>query len=280
MDLWEISIVTFPMLPEARVFTVAPSHIRAAPALTPATHRPPPSGIDDLAATATRLANRIERHAASPASPHVIAARLAGDRALASLIRLGLMELKRDSLKANFSPAQLRIPAGLPRAGEWTRESAEEQILRVSDRPGYPINILDEDALGGHTFDRHINKPEQYLKARITGSRRNLFGIVTYGEKRAGSFPSLEAANKLVNSTIAQHIDKVQPYVDRRLLYSLPVLYVHADFSAPTGYEAYAPTDNQAPRIRDTYGVTVRLIRSPHSPKGYIVHSAWPTNRD
>ncbi len=122
VDLWEISIVTFPMLPEARVFTVAPSHIRAAPALTPATHRPPPSGIDDLAATATRLASRIERHAASPASPHVIAARLAGDRALASLIRLGLMELKRDSLKANFHPGQLRVPGGNGRdSGTWAR---------------------------------------------------------------------------------------------------------------------------------------------------------------
>jgi hypothetical protein len=54
-------------------------------------------------------------------------------------------------------------------------------------RSGYPIDILEEDAFGGHTFERHVNKHEEYLRARVLGSRRNIPFIGGYGEKRAGS---------------------------------------------------------------------------------------------
>ena len=82
-----------------------------------ATSHDPPD-IDNLAAMASRLAERIERHAASPAPPHVIAARLAGDRALASLMRFGLMEMK-------YSPDQPRVLGGQSGGGQWTRDSGD-----------------------------------------------------------------------------------------------------------------------------------------------------------
>lgn len=105
-------------------------------------------------------------------------------------------------------------------------------------------------------------------------------GIFTVGERRAGSFTSLEAANKLINSTISQNGPKVDGFSAGRFPHSLPVTYLFADFDSPTGYEAFAPNDRVQPRIRTTYGVTVRLVRSDKSEKGYYVHSAWPTNRD
>jgi HK97 family phage portal protein len=181
------------------------------------------------------------------------------------------------SPKANFNLGQLR-----DEVGRWVDEGGGGVIRRVQStgRPGYSINILEEDALGGHTFERHVNKPEEYLKARILGSRRNVLGIVSVGEKRAGSFTSLEAANKLVNSTLSKSQENVDAFVGGRFPFSLPVMYVHADFDAPTGYEAYAPNDRAQPTMRTTFGVTVRIVRTDRNSRGYYVHSAWPTNRD
>jgi hypothetical protein len=178
--------------------------------------------------------------------------------------------------KANFNPGQLR-----DEIGRWVDEDGGGQsVHRVQIRPGYPVNILEEDALGGHTFERHVNKPDEYLKARILASRRNIPFIGNAGEKRAGSFTSLEAANKLVNSTLSQNHEKVDAFVKGQFPLWLPFMYVHADFNAPTGYEAYAPNDRSQPMMRTTYGVTVHILRTDRSKKGYYVLRAWPTNRD
>lgn len=188
--------------------------------------------------------------------------------------------------KAGFNPDQPRDDRG-----RWTETGAGEGGAGSEDDPefiliggpgarsGYPIDILDEDALGGHTYERHIGKLDEYLKARVVGSRTNVAGIFTVGERRAGSFTSLEAANKLVNSTLGQNVDRVDAFASGRFP-SLPFMFVHADFERPTGYEAYAPNDRAQPRMRPTYGVTVFLRRTTASEKGYYVQSAWPTNRD
>jgi hypothetical protein len=142
------------------------------------------------------------------------------------------------------------------------------------------VDILEEDVLGGHTFERHVGKSEEHLKARVLGSRTNIGGILTFGERRAGSFTSLEAANKLVSSTLAQNSNRIDGFVAGRYPYLLPVIFVIAEFDRPTGYEAYAPNDRAQPRMRPTYGVAVRLFRTDRSEKGYYVSSAWPMNGD
>lgn len=110
------------------------------------------------------------------------------------------------------------MPAGNPDGGQWTDAvGANSDILAGTSgagtisggdqQAGYPIDILQEDVIGGHTFARHINKTEEYLKARILENRRSIriLGLeLRAGEKRAGSFTSLEAANKLVNSVLAE----------------------------------------------------------------------------
>lgn len=188
--------------------------------------------------------------------------------------------------KGGFDPDQPRDDRG-----RWTDAGGDPgsggggdgQVILVGGpgaRSGYPVDVLDEDALGGHTYERHVAKSGDYLKARVVGSRTNVAGIFTVGERRAGSFTSLEAANKLINSTISQNGPKVDGFSAGRFPHSLPVTYLITDFDSPTGYEAFAPNDRVQPRIRTTYGVTVRLVRTDKSEKGYYVHSAWPTNRD
>ena len=153
-----------------------------------------------------------------------------------------------------------------------------------NDRLVRPIDILKEDVLGGHTFERHVGKTEEYLKARVLGSRRNIPGLADYGELRAGSFTSLAAANKLVSSVVMepQNQLKLNSFVERRLGYLLPILYLYPEqpFRSPSGYEAYAPNERSQPVIRTTNSVEVRVRRTDRDPKGYYVESAFPLNEE
>ncbi len=204
-----------------------------------------------------------------------------------------------------YNPNQSRVPAGNPDGGQWTDgggggddgddpfrdlpnspntadgDDRNPLLHLIGGRTGYPIDLLEEEESGGHTRKEHIGKSEQYLQGKLLESRYNIGGRIFYGRKRYGSFPSLEAANKLVNSTISQNLAaKIEPFVRGDFLFSLPVLYVFGDFTSPTGYEAHAPNNRSQPAIRPTYSVTVRLVRSATHPRGYYVNSAWPSNSD
>jgi hypothetical protein len=90
-----------------------------------------------------------------------------------------------------------------------------------------------------------------------------------------GSFPSLEAANKLVNSTIFQNMAIVEKVIRGELAGGVSV---NAWFDAPTGYESYMPSFSGNPEIRPTRGVRVVLRYNPRSPKGYSIVTAFPIN--
>jgi hypothetical protein len=189
-------------------------------------------------------------------------ARLDGLRVLTAAVRLQL------AIKANFNPAQLRVPAGQPGGGRWTRDG--ESVQFVADKP---VDLLEEELLGGHTISKHVGKTPEYLVDSILRDRGQV-GIVEYARKRWGSFPSLEAANKLVNSTLAQN----QAIVDQVARGSLSRAFVTAQFDARTGIEAYAPSPRAQPYVRDTYGVGVEIRADRSSSRGFRVHSAYPRN--
>jgi HK97 family phage portal protein len=196
---------------------------------------------------------------------------------------------KRHSQKFNpyhdalgrFTTAEGAAQGGGDGSGE-DDDYQNEGIARVADdgRSGYPIDVLEEDALGGHTFERHVAKSNEYLKARILANRTNIPLIGSVGEKRAGSFSSLEAANKLINSTISANREQIARFLSGGLLFSFPSMYLFRDFEQPTGYEAYAPNDRAQPVIRPTFGVSVHIGRTDRAPRGYRVVRAWPMNRD
>lgn len=92
---------------------------------------------------------------------------------------------------------------------------------------------------------------------------------------RDGSFPSLEAANKLVNATIARNPDKVDKVVNG----FSGKENLDAVFGSPTGSEAYAVSARAQPYIRPTYGVRVVIVPDRTSARGYRVETAFPRNR-
>jgi len=158
--------------------------------------------------------------------------------------------------QALFNPFEPRLPAGQTGGGRWTDDPSSgygELLHPVGEpgKPGYPIDIAEEEKNGGHTIERHVGKPKQYLIARITGSRLNIpgiFGLTKYGDLRAGSFPSLEAANKLISSTISQNRAAIDAFVAEKGLLARNAMEVEAAFGSPTGYEAWAP--DHAPTLR------------------------------
>jgi hypothetical protein len=149
------------------------------------------------------------------------------------------------------------------------------QVAAGPGQPGYPINLLEEEQRGGHTIAQHVAKSQEYLSSLITDEevRTQRHGNQAEG-LREGSFTSLEAANKLVNSTAASN----QTMVNLVASGLLPMAIVDATFVSPTGYEAFAKTERSTPYIRDTYGVRVIIVRDTSSPKGYRVLTAFPMN--
>lgn len=158
-----------------------------------------------------------------------------------------------------------------------TPGESEVQIAAGPGRPGYPIDLLEEEQHGGHTVDRHVAKSQEYLLSRLRDEvqRIQILGDSAHGLTGQGSFRSLEAANKLVNATIAKNQNAVD-LVARGVSSGAQFDWY---FPSPTGYEAYAATERSQPKIRATYGVHVVIVRDADSARGYRVHTAFPINR-
>lgn len=214
-----------------------------------------------------------------------------------------------------YSPGQPRLPAGSPHGGQWTSVgggmpansanspslegpaqpiryaaldtgtrtdaaaapsgNSDDQVAAGSERSGYPIDLNEEEARGGHTIGAHVNRSEKSLLSDVADiMARGGDGRVFESGIKEGSFPSVEAANKLVNATIARN----QAKVDLVASGLSPREELDAEFSSPTGYEAYARTGRSTPYIRATYGVYVVIVPDQSSPKGYRVDTAFPKN--
>lgn len=180
------------------------------------------------------------------------------------------------ALDRKFNPNQPRVPAGNPDGGQWTDGGGNADLELVQYRSeGLPVDLLEERDLGGHTIERHVGRSNESL---LNDLRNTLSSITRKGDfgdgLRDGSFPSLEAANKLVNATIARNSDKVDKVVNglsgKENLDTV--------FGSPTGSEAYAASAHSQPYIRETYGVRVVIVPDRTSAKRYRVETAFPRN--
>lgn len=187
------------------------------------------------------------------------------------------------------------MPAGNPDGGQWTSGAravgnaavADGQVLSdagpdpiapgaqyaQNESRGRPIDLLEEQRLGGHAIEGHVGKSQQFLlnRAREYGLSTERKGDFVDGI-RVGSFSSLEAANRLVNGTIAQNPAKVERVTSGQS----PKEELTGRFDSITGYEAYARNERAQPYIRETDGVMVVIVRDRRAEKEYRVDSAFP----
>nr|DAH95280.1 MAG TPA: CdiI immunity protein [Caudoviricetes sp.] len=148
------------------------------------------------------------------------------------------------------------------------------QLAQNDRTQSYPVDLLEERALGGHTIEGHVGRSSEALLDRVRQEAATARDYGSAGGLRVGSFPSLEVANKLVNSVITKNAETVARVANGLL----PRATLDAEFSAPTGYEAYARTERSQPYIRDTYGVRVVIVPDRSVSKGFRIETAFPQN--
>jgi HK97 family phage portal protein len=141
-----------------------------------------------------------------------------------------------------------------------------------------PIDLLEEQGgdHNGHAYSGHVGKTRENLLRRTETSRTQVLNF-GFWKDRIGSFPSLQAANKLVNSTVSENQAVVDRVANGEIGVIKPIA-IDAWFDAPTGYESYAPRYNSRPEIRDTYGVRVVLIHDKKRKRRFSIITAFPIN--
>lgn len=206
--------------------------------------------------------------------------------------------------KANFNANQPRVPAGNPDGGQWTDggggggDEAQSaggrndprvlsdatpdnvfkpgaQLAQADTQRRYSVNLNDEEIRGGHTLRDHIGKTDDELLAKVRGDRGSA-GIFGYARKREGSFESRESANDFVNRTLEQNQVMVDHVADGKLSRA----FLNMRFGYRTGREAFRPSIDSEPYLRDTYEVGVEIRHEPRIAHGYRVHTAYPRNED
>ena len=175
-----------------------------------------------------------------------------------------------------FNPGQPRVPLGSGReSGRWSGGSGSgaSSLQLVSDA-GRAVDLVDEEGRGGHAVKKHVGKSEEFLLNRVRTEVYRI-GMFTIGLETAGTFTSLEAANKLVNSTLSDNAATVAKVVAGELDHAR----LDKLFEAATGFEAYRRNDRSQAYIRSTDSVRVIIVHDKSSPNGFRVITAFPTRR-
>lgn len=179
------------------------------------------------------------------------------------------------ALKAGFNQDQPRDDHGRWIGTGGGSSGGGGRVAQVTDVERYRVDLREEEQKGGHTIAKHVGKTPDV----VAGYVRDLILAdpdPTRHSIRSGSVPSVEAANKLVNSTLALN----RPIFDGVANGTLSERRVDAYFASVTGFEAYASTVRSEPRFRETYGAGVYIRRDPVARNGYRVITAYPRNPD
>ena len=163
----------------------------------------------------------------------------------------------------------------------------DNAVLAQGDRAGvdlvaqdgtsgrYFVDLTQEEDFGGHTLEKHVGKSDDYLLYRMNTEVYD-YGIFETPLNFASTFPSLGAANKLVNSTLSQNSTFVDDVAAGN--YGNNPVEVISHFESPTGRQAFRTSDNSQPRLRNVFGVLVVIKYDPSVPKGFYIKTAYPTN--
>ena len=144
--------------------------------------------------------------------------------------------------------------------------------LAAQDGTGSKVDLLQEEALGGHTISQHVGKSDEFLLNRVRDFQNEM--QVNQGvDVVAGSFSSINSANNLVSSTLAQNASTVDAVANGDLLSTK----IQGFFSSPTGNEAFASNAVSSPYIRDTYSVTAILKHDDRLSNGFYILTAFPS---
>ena len=205
------------------------------------------------------------------------------DIAATRMIVAGL-QIRALFCRYSFDPNQPRVPRGNSDGGEWTDgggfgaadrspASRPQRVAQNTTGNFSRASLAQHESRGGHTIARHVGKSPDFLMRQIKKSRvRGLF--FSGGMHRAGSFPSITAAEKLINATLSRNMAVVKQVAAGARTHA----FIKSVFRTKTGVEAFDASRTGRPVLRDTYGVGVKIVHDPASPSGYIIITAYPRN--
>lgn len=153
--------------------------------------------------------------------------------------------------------------------------SAPQSNLILADFDGRvpPQDLSVHEAGGGHTIALHVGKSEAFLVGSVSTPRGRTLFLSQY-RWRHGTFPSLEAAQKLTNANLAGNVDVVNEVSSGRLGRA----FITSDFESITGFEAYRTTRRASSpiQLRQTFGVGTVIEHAPDMPDGFIIITSYP----
>lgn len=153
--------------------------------------------------------------------------------------------------------------------------SAPQSNVVLADFDGSvpPQDLSVHEAGGGHTIALHVGKSETFLIGSVSTPRGRILFVSQY-RWRHGTFPSLEAAQKLTNSNLARNVDVVNEVASGRLRRT----FITSDFESITGFEAYRTTRRASSpiQLRQTFGVGTVIEHAPDMPDGFIIITSYP----
>jgi hypothetical protein len=219
---------------------------------------PPASGsIDDIIASATARPGQAQ----GLWSDLVLSGRFADARTLAEAVP-----------GADGAPGQ---------AGSLDRTTGTEALYQPVALKGYQVDLQQQEGLGGHTISLHVGKSEGFLKNRITTPLVDT-PVQTVYIREASSFSSLASANKLVNYTLSQN----SAVVDAVASGKLKSAFITSRLDSVTGISAVTqgPNNTSLPPegrslVQETHGVGVFIVQAPDTKDGFVVVTAYPTDR-
>jgi DNA-binding transcriptional LysR family regulator len=145
-------------------------------------------------------------------------------------------------------------------------DSGHVRVAQSDPSAGYPIDLREEEKLGGHAIAEHVGANPKYLVEPVQNEADN---AVQRDDDFRGfadaSFTSMQAATKLVNSAVSDNSEMVKQVASGQL----PIGVLSSWFSQ-------LPRYNAQPYMRDTFGVQVIILPDERSPKGFRVQSAYP----
>jgi hypothetical protein len=173
---------------------------------------------------------------------------------------------------------QPRVPKDNPDGGQWGKPGAliggEETLLAQAESGrNFNVDLLEEEATGGHTIIAHIGRSRESLLGYVRSDRLRT-AIGDFPRYRDGSFGSVQAANRLVNATLSRN----SATVEQVALGLKRDAFLIATFQSKTGIEAFRSSSRAQPYIRDTFGVGVYIVQDTNGERGFRVATAFPMN--
>lgn len=149
----------------------------------------------------------------------------------------------------------------------------DDKLDQVYDPTKYSVNLVEEDARGGHAVRDHVGKSDVDLLGVVERSVVRTPGHTFY-KKAQGSFLSIESATDFTNRVLEEN----QKLVDSVVTGDVSDAWLDKRFGHPTGKEAFRPGPAMQPYMRPTYSVGVYIKQDKSSVRGYRVHSSYPHN--